>query len=316
MATAIRADRKLGAILAKKTHRGGRFTVVELADGGWRIMPTLSHHLRTSQKRGALPPSTNWASKCAASTAQPDGNTQQGDCVIASIMHRIGGWTGNESGTPAVGNDDESLQTYAEVCGPGDQGCVITDVLDAAKTRGIPVGGKVFKITDYAALDWTNQTEIQTCLVDFGPSCHIGFNLPARWYDNAPSSGFIWDALSPADANDIVGGHDVCFLDYDAQGVVIATWGMTGRITWKGLGQPGIVTEAYCNLSPDWTAVGGVTPNGIDTVTLAADLALLAQGQIPPLPGPVTPPTPGTGLLTIDPVCRRLSRCRPAGHAR
>ena len=64
--------------------------------------------------------------------------------------------------------------------------------------------------------------------------------------------------------------------------------------------------------SPDWTAVGGVTPNGIDDGnTRGRSRGILAQGQIPPLPGPVTPPTPGTGLWTIDP---KSADCHAAGR--
>lgn len=292
--------KKLGAILAKKVHRGPRWTCTELVDGRLKWSPTLTFHMDAKKRTKAPPTNVDWSPKCTASTANTDGNSEEGDCVIASLSHRIGGWTGNELGIAAQSTDAEALTTYARVCGPGDQGCVITDVLDYATANGIPIGGVIHRLTGYVSVDMTSKSEVQTAIAVFGPAVHIGFSLPRKWYDNANSSGFVWDSLSDRDAQDVVGGHDVCMLGYTPQGVIIATWGLSGIITWAGLGQQGIVTECYCNLSPDWTAVGGASPNGLSIATLTADLALLGQGTLPPLPGPGPTPPPSAGVLLID----------------
>lgn len=311
MSKAVSAERKLGALIARKTHRGPRWTVVELHDGSTRVLPTLSYHIDKKKRTKALPPYTNWGARSAASDAQTYGNTQQGDCVIASALHRVGGWTGNETGTPAMSSDSEALQTYAKICGRGDPGCVITDVLDVAVSTGLPLGGVMHKISGYVAVDWTNKEELQTALAIFGPSVNIGFNLPAAYYDNAAASGFLWDVLSSAQMADIVGGHDVMFGDYGSSGVLLRTWGMIGTLTYAALAQPGLVTECYCSLSPDWTSLGGVAPNGLNVATLTADLTLLGQGTTPPTPGPVTPPTPADGVLIVDPATQTITL--PAG---
>ena len=85
-------------------------------------------------------------------------------------------------------------------------------------------------------------------------------------------------------------------VDVNEQGVVILTWAMWGTITWRAMaahfrGQP-IVEEAYVSLGPDWYGKDSLAPNGINATTLAADLALVVNGQIPPVAPPAPTPTP------------------------
>jgi hypothetical protein len=293
--TLIMTARKLGRVQVAHAFDCGNFRHTTYKNGARSIAPRFSAHYDRTKDQAAPPVTTNWLAKCVAAIKLTYGNTQQGDCVIASLLHMIGGWTGNELGTPALSNDTEALATYVKVCGPGDNGCVIADVLTYAQQTGIPVSGVTHKIAGFASIDWTNQNLVQVAVEVFGPAVKLGINLPQSWYDAATSDGFIWD--TPPSNDTIAGGHDVPIIDITADGVVIATWGMSGTITWAGLtskvaGQ-GVVDESYVSLSPDWDSQDNLAPNGINATTLANDLALVNAGNIPPVdPNPSPTPTP------------------------
>jgi hypothetical protein len=244
--------------------------------------------------RASIPDSADYSPKAAAALAQMYGNDQYGDCVIAGEGHLVGVRTGNESGTPAVFATRDIVAYYEKVCGPGDQGCVITDVLDAQKTQGF-VGGH--KISGYVSVDDTNQAEVRAAIYLFG-GITLGINLPGSWANNA-APGFVWDNTNdPA-----VGGHEVVCMGYNAKGVITSTWGMLGLITWAALADARIVDECYVAIGPDWTDGTKPAPNGLDLATLTADLQVLGGGNIPPVTPPTppvpVPPTPTGNVLTL-----------------
>ncbi len=274
-------------------------------------------HLRDYLAPGGPPPPTvvDFATKARPALNQMYGNDQYGDCVIAGKMHSVGVWTGNEIGNSAVGTTAEAITSYHAICGPGDNGCVITDVLDAMKSKGLTVGSKKHLIDGYVSFDWTSQLQTQTAIYLFGGGS-IGIDLPQAWL-NAPDGG-TWDITTTS----IVGGHDVALLGYNAQGVQIATWGGVRTITWQAFMSKQWIEEAYCILSPDWYSKGNVNPMGVDVATLKADLALIGAGQIPPIPGPGPTPTPTpiptptptpvpSTMVQIDPVNKVVTS--PAG---
>lgn len=279
--------KQLGRVKVAFAFDHGRFRATVYENGKQSVAPRFGAHLRADKATATLPASTSWLQQCLDSIKQTYGNTQAGDCVIASMLHIIGGWTGNESGSAALSSDTEALSTYHAMCGAGDNGCVITDVLDQVKSGGMLVGGTPHKIDGYAALDNANQNEVMVCIEVFGPAAKLGINLPQAWMDAATASGFTWDDTT----SQSIGGHDVPIIDYTPQGVVIATWGMWGTITWKALANKSIVEEAWITLGPDWYAKDNLAPNGIAATTLLNDLALVNGGSVPPLPAP-TPPVP------------------------
>ena len=231
------------------------------------------------------PASVDFAAKASAALARMYLNDQYGDCVIAGKYHQVGIWTGNASGNPVLGTDTEVLNSYHEICGPGDNGCSISAVLDYFKSNGLMVNGQKHTIDGYVAVDGTNKLELQTALALFG-SLTLGLNLPGSWANNA-KPGFVWDVTKDRS----VGGHDICACGYNEQGVQVCTWGMVGTVTWAALADRNIVEELYAQLAPDWYAKANASPLGIDVATLAADLAKLGGGTLPPLPDP-TPPVP------------------------
>jgi hypothetical protein len=240
--------------------------------------------------RGATPPPAvvDYSAKAMAAISRVYDNDTLGCCVIAGKMHQLGIWSGNETGTPVLATDTEVREQYVRICGPGDNGCIITDVLAAFQSPGLTAGGKPYTIDGFVSVDWTNRIEVQTAIYLFG-SLTLGINLPQAWLQ-APEGG-LWDVTD----SEIVGGHDVCAVGYNETGVVIATWGGLRTITWAAFGDMRWLEECYAELAPLWYSSDKLAPCGVDADALRADLAALGSGTIPPIdptPVPVVPPTP------------------------
>ncbi|HEY3787744.1 MAG TPA: hypothetical protein VGL71_02765, partial [Urbifossiella sp.] len=256
---------------------------------------------------GSVPPpdAIDYGKNAEKSIARMYLNDTYGDCVIAGKAHELGVWSGNELGAAntVLATDEEIYRQYQAICGPGDDGCVITDVLDAMKERGFVAGGKAYTIDGYVAVDWTNALEVRVALYLFG-TLTLGINLPEAWTEGG--DGSTWDET---DTN-IVGGHDVTAFGYDADGVWIATWGGKRLITWAAFTSTEWLDECYAQLAPLWYANKQLAPCGVDVATLKADLAKLSGGTIPPieptpsvpsLPAPVPPLSPGySGTATLS----------------
>lgn len=299
------AGRKMGRVRPVVVFDLPTVRVMQFPDGTVKIVAKLSPHYNASRATVA-PTNTNWYAKALASIKQMYGNDTAGDCVIASKLHAIGVATGNESGTAAVGTTQEALSLYSAICGPGDNGCVITNVLDAMKAGQFTCGGQVHTLDNYVAFDNTSQQLTAVGVNVFGGNGCIGINLPQAWDTAGPDA--IWDVPSGSGAN-VVGGHDIEIVDvlmtpapssyYNGlftgmTGVVCATWGGLVLVTWpafnhKAAGQNWGIEEAYFWLPKDWYSNGNLSPNGISSATLANDLQMIGSGTIPPLPGP-TPP--------------------------
>lgn len=235
-----------------------------------------------NQNKDVSPPplTVDYSPKAMSAISQMYLNDTLGDCVIADSYHGMGIWTGNSSGVPVIASNAEVQNSYTAICGPGDDGCIITDVLTSSQVKGLLAAGNVHKIAGYVAVDWTNKLEVMVALDIFGGLC-VGVNLPNAW-TIAPGT---WDVTTTA----IVGGHCIRAVGYNAQGVQICTWGQICTITWTAFMSITWVEELYACLSPDWYSQGNLAPNGIDATTLAADLASLGNGTIPN-PNPNMPP--------------------------
>lgn len=196
---------KLGRIRPTTIVSTDKYVLREYADGSHKLTLRMGHYYNAAKDQVQPVPATNWRAKALASIKRMYLNDTEGDCVIAGKYHSVGVWTGNEVGTPAVGTDAEVQSMYMGICGPGDQGCVITTVLDYMKAKGLPFNGVLHKIADYVSVDWTNKLLMQVGIAVFG-TVTLGINLPQAWMD-APDGG-TWDVTTTP----IIGGHDVpCF---------------------------------------------------------------------------------------------------------
>lgn len=245
----------------------------------------LTNYLTSDQMSTPPPTATHWRVKASEALGRMYLNDRYGDCVIAGKAHALGIWSANDSdsGGTILASDNEILQQYQAICGPGDQGCVITNVLDVMRARGFLAGGKLHVIDGYVAVDWTNKLEVQVSIALFA-ACTIGINLPQAWLNSAT-----WDVTE----SPIVGGHDVTPLDYDAQGVYVSSWGRLYCITWPAFLSRRWLEEMYVILAPAWYGNDKLAASGVNVATLQDDLAKLANGIIPdPAPQPPEPPEP------------------------
>jgi hypothetical protein len=238
----------------------------------------------------AAPPPTsiNRRDKAAASMARMYLNDQYGCCVISGKAHALGLWsTDSDSGGIVQATDAEILSQYHGICGPGDNGCMITAVLDRMKSSGFTAGGKTYKIDGYVAADWTNKLQVKTCQYLFGATS-IGINLPQAWADSA-----VWDVTT----SPIVGGHDVTPIDYDEKGVYVSSWGRIYLMTWAAFTSTKWLEEYYVPLSPLWYGNDKLALHGINATVLKDDLAKIGRGEVPSIDAPPPPPAPSS--LTV-----------------
>lgn len=202
------------------------------------------------------------------------GNDRYGDCVIASKYHKIGMASAMKGADCRVGDDSEVISQYHAICGSGDNGCVITDVLDAMVAGRFNVGGKVAKLDGYCFVEPTNWDLQKVSHYLFGPH-DLGLNLPSDWEGNNQ----VWDIPKGRS----VGGHDVqtAIFDY-TNGISISSWAKIYRITKPAytLGDKW-VQQSYATLDLDWYGPDKLSPTGIKYDDLVTDLALIKQGRIP-----------------------------------
>ncbi len=295
-----------------QTVRLGRIHPAALAP-----VPELYRYFDPSKMTAPPPASTNRRARAADSMAQMYLNDRYGCCVISGKAHALGLWSANDSdsGGVIIASDKEIEQQYFGICGPGDNGCVITQVLDVMRTRGFMAGGRVHKIDGYCRVDNRNKPLTQAAIYLFGATT-IGIDLPNAWTNQS-----VWDVTSSR----TVGGHDVTPVDYDEKGVYVSSWGRIYLMTWAAYQSRQWVKEVYVMLAPAWYGNDQLAPGGIRVEKLKADLAKFQQGGVPdidpPNPGPgpgPTPPTPGPSgevvvtLVGLDAQGREVRRWRPA----
>lgn len=246
-------------------------------------VPRLAAYLNYAKATMAPPKKVDYASKAHASLQRMYANDQYGNCVIAGKAHSVGVWSANDVGAPILATDDEVLREYFRICGPGDNGCIITHVLDVMRSRGLTLGGAPRKIDGYVAVNPSDKLQVQIALYLFGSLC-LGVNLPSAW----TCTDCDW---LPTDSR-IIGGHDVSAVGYDERGVQVSTWGGIATITWEAFTSSRWVEECYAMLSPDWYNADELGPHGINVAALKLDIEKLQNGETPTLPDDPTPPPP------------------------
>jgi hypothetical protein len=283
---------KLGRLRPKLLFRTRLLQFSCLRNNQLHLIPYLNaaydQKLRTAQPAEKI----DWTQHSSEEINQVYGNDEWGDCVIASAMHRIGLATGEESLKPEIGTTLEAITQYHQICGPGDPGCYIPEVLDEMQRDGITCNKNKHRITAYAALDTRDTVLLKTAIELFG-LVNFGINLPSDWLTTDKPWG-------PTNSN-IIGAHDVSAIGYDTNGVQITTWGAKTTILWKVFLTHKWVEECYVSLAGDWTKIDNLNPHGIDAFALEQALKMIEIGQTPPIPDPhppsPIPPDPQKNLL-------------------
>lgn len=218
------------------------------------------------------PASLDLADKAADCIARVYLNDRYGDCVIAGKFHTIGMMTGEDVGAARLGSDQEVLGHYHRICGSGDNGCVITEVLDDMVRGNFTVGGKKAQLDGYADVDNSNVLMAKVAMVKFGPLT-LGLDLPSAWTGGAE----IWDVTNTRN----VGGHDVCTAGYDDKYVLISSWGKIYKMTWAAFTSSKWVTECNVLFAQDWYGDDRIAPGGVNADQLKLDLQAIKEGRIP-----------------------------------
>jgi hypothetical protein len=231
-----------------------------------------------------VPEEHDWSASAADVVAQMYGNDKWGDCVIADRFHVCGMMAAADGSPIPLGTETEAYSAYQAICGPGDNGCVITDVLDYMRDHGIVVGGVTYKIDGYVRVNWRNWDLVRAAIYLFG-NLTIGVNLPAAWTSQA-----LWDVTN----TQIVGGHDVPAVGFKKDMIRVLSWARKYDVTKAAWVSTRFLEEGYVVLAPQWYNSDRLSPLGFPVDKLAADLKAISGGTIPSIdpPGPVVPPAP------------------------
>lgn len=156
-------------------------------------------------------------------------NNRLGCCVISGRAHQTLRFELLETGKIIKLTDaDVERQYFRETGGPHrDNGLVLLHSLKSWRDEGWIVGGRRYRISDYASINRANRQEIKKAiLMNFGIG--IGVLLP----DNAVSEfqrGRAWTDTSRPKS----GGHYVYVTGYSSEGLTCVTWGAKQQMSWK-----------------------------------------------------------------------------------
>jgi hypothetical protein len=200
-------------------------------------------------------------------------NDKIGDCTCAAAGHLLMEWT-DDNGALFTPSDKDIVAAYAAitgynpVTGVNDNGANENEVLNYWRKTGIAG----HKIVAYAALEPKNNNHIMLAVYLFG-GCYIGLSLPV-----SAQTQTVWSVppqgATGAGAPGSWGGHAVCVVGYDTQGLTVVTWGATKQMTWSFWNT--YCDESYAIISQDFIKKN-TTPCGFDLAALETDLKAITS---------------------------------------
>ena len=195
-------------------------------------------------------------------------NDKLGDCTCVGPANAILALT-TAAGAPRRLPDADIVAFYSAVSGyrpsdpSSDAGAMIEDVLAAWHSHGFDAD----TLDGYASIDPADHERVKQAIAFLGP-VDLGLNLPSGWLRAS-----VWD-VSTAGA-DIAGGHCVCAVGYDAEGLQIVSWGQVFTLTWAGWDRA--VDEAHALLSRDALTKAGRDPAGVDWTALEGFMTIIRE---------------------------------------
>ena len=210
-------------------------------------------------------------------------NDTLGDCTVAGIGHLIQLFSSYTKPSPMVMTEQEIIQTYSAVGGyvPGDQstdnGAVESNVLDYWMNNGVSVQGINNKITGFAKINVQNKEELQYAMYWFG-GVYLGVQLPLVW-QNTETTWAMPPNLEGNNAPGSWGGHCVCAVAVNPQGITVISWGEKINLSWDAYTT--YVDEAWAIIDPVWVNQQGKCPaNNFDWSQLLSDMQLVKENKI------------------------------------
>jgi hypothetical protein len=193
-------------------------------------------------------------------------NDKIGDCAIAGPGHLIEAWTVGAKIIP----DSEILKTYSAISGydpltgRNDSGCVLLDVLNFWRNKGIMDD----KIGAFAEVDIKDENDIKAAIYLFN-GLNIGVAIPES-AEQQFSKGQPWKVVKNSN---IVGGHCIILVGFDSKYYYAVTWGKVVKIEKAWLKK--YMDEAWAIISQDYI-FNGKTKQGFLSDQLIEDLKLIA----------------------------------------
>lgn len=180
-------------------------------------------------------------------------NDTIGDCTIAGATHV------NQAGAVIVGEpwtyqgDQATSSEYFKLTGGPDTGLMLPQVL-----RPWHLGTGLWREGangGYVSIRPKDTTGCKRGIWIFG-NLYIAVDLPAPAMQQfRPDGSGVWALTGTPDDNNILGGHCIVPVGYNAQGVVTVTWGSTVLIEWAWWMT--YVVQVYAVVPPAFVQKGG-----------------------------------------------------------
>ena len=207
-----------------------------------------------------------------------EGNDQYGDCVSAEEAFAKAVWS-------LICGLAELMPTAAECIAFARQygylnGANLTDVMDTMKSRGMSIGGKLYYDGNYAGVDYSNETTLQSAIT-VGP---VKVAIDANALPSGAGNRQGWVAVGGSPNQFPNTDHCICYFGY---GPATFLFGLLGLSVPSGLS----ATKTYY-LAYTWATIGVVDHDWImSTTTEGWVRSPTTPGQVPtPTPTPPTPP--------------------------
>lgn len=204
----------------------------------------------------AVPSVTNWGML---------GNDQYGDCTFAGMVHAFMATANDEKETETFPTTDQVVGCYLDYNKGKDTGCVEAQLLQYWKTNTV----LQHELLAFAPVPVSNLDEIKQVIHNFGV-CYIGIAVPAACETQFAQHKPWAITNTPAD-NQILGGHCVILVGYDAQYFYAITWGAVQKVEYSWLTK--YMDEAWALITPEIAKKGSY--NGLNLAQLQADIAKL-----------------------------------------
>jgi len=193
------------------------------------------------------------------------GNDQYGNCTFCGIAHGEICVAFLNSLVEPLPTTQETVDAYETYTGGKDTGAVEADLLKYWQNNIILSG----KDAAYARSDRADQLELKSIIASYG-YVYIGIEVPApceqQFAEHKP-----WALTgTPADDN-ILGGHCIILVGYDADYFYGITWGAVQAIEWAWLQT--YMDESWAVISPEIVTSGKC--GDIRLSELLADIAKL-----------------------------------------
>ncbi len=192
-------------------------------------------------------------------------NNSLDDCVVAAVVHSDQVWCHLEEFGWTYPGDPVVSSVFYQLTGGVNTGLVESTVLKVWQTEGL--FGR--KLAAYAPVAPRHTVTVRQTVELFGLA-YTGVLIPSAAEEQFNSKQPWVLTGTPAD-HDILGGHAVPIVGYDAFGPVFVTWGQLQQASWEWWAT--YAEECWALIGHEMVAAGKL--HGIDLATLQHDLTLV-----------------------------------------